>query len=483
MADLYGTIDDEDEEEKDEEPLPAPKDEEDSESEGSAVDVAPASLPGVAMPRAHESTVASPLDNALEAPPVAPPTPVLDKSGLVAAPNARYNAMLNEGSGVSQHHGLGGGILKALDIAGTIAAPGLMLGVPGTSLNHRLELKREQERENSDLKQNLTQAQTETEKSKPELAQAKLDLANQKEAEAETKDKNTREINLRKAGMKLDANGMAVPLQYDDLSDKEKATIDRTNAEKELADAKTEYERTKADPNSPQNKAALQRIKVSAQNAATAAGKLGLDKDKYMADYLGVDKDGKPLAGAQKDENGLPIGVRVAKGNEATADRLKRSDLARNVQTNTKEMREIVQRRGDLFGPLAGRITTVDQMIGSNDTDISKLGIEIHNTALASNGAHGVRSAEAVKETEDRLLNHFKNGQQAVLGAFDALDGSVQTFIDDAQRGKKPGASPNAPQTITTNSTDQPPGPANPGMKWQHKTGPDGKVQWRQTKQ
>jgi hypothetical protein len=77
-------------------------------------------------------------------------------------------------------------------------------------------------------------------------------------------------------------------------------------------------------------------------------------------------------------------------------------------------------------------------MIGSDDPDIARLGVMFHNIALASNGAHGLRSQEAVTQTENDLLNHFRNGPAATKAALSAMTGSMQTFIDAADRGKRP---------------------------------------------
>jgi hypothetical protein len=79
-------------------------------------------------------------------------------------------------------------------------------------------------------------------------------------------------------------------------------------------------------------------------------------------------------------------------------------------------------------------------MIGSNDPDIQALGVRMHNIALASNGAHGIRSAQAVKETEDELFNHFHAGPNAILGALDATRDSMKTFIQDEANFRTTGA-------------------------------------------
>jgi hypothetical protein len=88
------------------------------------------------------------------------PSPSLDPSTLRAPADARYNAMLAEGSGVSRMHGVGGAILKGLDVAGSILAPGAMASIPGTTMNYRLGLNRElgREKEQAGIEDTLSQA-------------------------------------------------------------------------------------------------------------------------------------------------------------------------------------------------------------------------------------------------------------------------------------------------------------------------------------
>lgn len=128
---------------------------------------------------------------------------------------------------------------------------------------------------------------------------------------------------------------------------------------------------------------------------------------------------------------------------KVTADEKKKAELAENIAYNAQEVKATLARRPDLVGKVSGRITTVEQMIGNNDPDISALGNHIHNMAMANSGVHGFRSQEGVKETENNLLNQFKNGPAAVDGAVDANVASVQTFIDNARPDTYPTHSKN----------------------------------------
>lgn len=126
------------------------------------------------------------------------------------------------------------------------------------------------------------------------------------------------------------------------------------------------------------------------------------------------------------------------------ADVTKRAALANNVNENSTAAEALLARRPDIVGAAGGRYTSVQNMMGSNDPDIAEMGVRMHNIALASNGAHGLRSAEAVQQTENELFNNFKRGPQGITSALNATRGSMQTFLDDEKNfsttGKRVGA-------------------------------------------
>jgi hypothetical protein len=118
---------------------------------------------------------------------------------------------------------------------------------------------------------------------------------------------------------------------------------------------------------------------------------------------------------------------------KATADERKKAGLAENIAENSNYIGNILLKNPNLVGAVSGRFTSIEQMMGTNDPAISGLGTAIHNIAMANSGVHGFRSQEGVKETENLLLNQFKNGPQAIAGALIALTNSTQTFIDIAR--------------------------------------------------
>lgn len=359
------------------------------------------------------------------------------------------------------------GLAKAGNIAGDIVAPGVMANVPGTEMNRAV---REQTAEKNEAGAETRQVAEEESKTKAlhesnlsDTNQQKLDQLQQKIDETNRHNLSTEDYNLRKQGLMKDpANpGKNIPVPEDQMSDDEKAVLRLKSSKADQAEAAALVNQLKADPNSPQNAQARQRLKIMAQNAGTAAERVGLSKAEYLRDTLGLDIDGNPLPGITYDEKtNKPIGTKVAHAaaeNNPGAERLKRSDLAYNVLQNSEDIRKLIRDNPDLFGKISGRISTVQELIGTDDPALHKIGIAMHNVALASNGAHGLRSAEAVKETEDKLLNHFRNGTDATIAGLDEIDKSVQSFIDAAKMGKKP---MNAPTDTSAPEAHNAPAPA-----------------------
>lgn len=334
--------------------------------------------------------------------------------------------------------------VRAADTIGSIAAPGAAMMIPGSTLNTRMNENRERRQNTEDIANDEKVAQTKNLDAQPELKQAGLDIKQKTLDETAQKNQNTNLINLRRQGLTQGEDGRISPIQYAEMSPHEQGVFDLQNAEKEMKEAQTALAQSKNDPTSPVYQQAQARLQTAQRNAQTAAGRLGLEGLKYKGDYLGEDAEGKALPGTEKDAAGAPIGPRVQKGNAAnapTAQRLNKSDLARNAQQNIASMKALIDENPDLFGKVSGRFTTFQQMMGSDDPAIAKLGVEGHNLAMSSNGIHGLRSAEAVQATEHMLMNNFRNSPKATKAALDAMGDSVKTFIDDAQLGKKAGES------------------------------------------
>ena len=327
------------------------------------------------------------------------------------------------------------GVSSVAQGLGRATVPELLSSIPGSQASIAKEEGIGEKGVEAAQKQEQQAATTAVEQGKPELQQ-------KAQAITEEKNKMTNEAALRRTGYKTGPDGKPEPLPYEEMSEHEQGVYDlnqaKANAQESIAKLKT----AQAAPDSPANKLILQKAKDEGRKLDLAGKKLGLDVDKYKADYLGVDHDNNPLAGAATTAEGKPIGTKVGAGNVATSQRLNKADLSQNVQLNVKNAEAMIDANPDLFGKVAGRFTTAQQMIGSNDPAISKLGIEVHNMAVASAGIHGQRGQAAVEAYEKDILNKFRNSPEATKAGMDELSGSVQTFIDDAKAGKKVAPTP-----------------------------------------
>ncbi len=136
------------------------------------------------------------------------------------------------------------------------------------------------------------------------------------------------------------------------------------------------------------------------------------------------------------------------------ADR-NRQSLAKIALDSLQDMEDVVKRRPEKIGMLAGRATNVEQMLGSNDPDVVAIGNAVHNFAMANAGIHGSRSHENVVDAENMLLNHMRNGPQGLMGGITVNKNNLNRIIG--------GGSVNPPPT--SNGTPSAGGTAPEGFR------------------
>lgn len=145
-----------------------------------------------------------------------------------------------------------------------------------------------------------------------------------------------------------------------------------------------------------------------------------------------VDKDGKPLP-TVADKN--------------------RASLAHVANDNINQIEDIVNRRPELFGAGGGRVSNIDQMIGSNDPDLVAVGNAVHNFAMANAGIHGSRSHENVRDAENEFINNMKSGPQGIRGAITSNRQNLKSIIDRVEGGGGKGTA-DADHDIVVNPED-----------------------------
>jgi hypothetical protein len=145
----------------------------------------------------------------------------------------------------------------------------------------------------------------------------------------------------------------------------------------------------------------------------------------------------------------VPQGTKSVSGELAGAkpsmDEQRRADLANNMNENLDQLEDILHRRPELFGPIAGRMTGLRGSVGTDDQDVARLKAIEEFMGMAAVGAHAMRNAQHVETAAHAITNGFKNSPQAVSAAVDTARKSLQTFINDANRGQG-GSSVAAPQ-------------------------------------
>jgi hypothetical protein len=374
------------------------------------------------------------------------------------------------GSGISRIHNP---VLKTLAtvgdvLAGTFAPRAEQL-IPGTEGNYALHLARaqnavkgEEAQQLAPIERRLKTAQATEQESLPDLHQAQAEATAAKERELETGHRNTEDINRLKAenqqmnaaatrkstlaqhGFKENEKGEIVPLEYAEMSEPQQAVHDLKAAQSEQAEATAQLRKAQA-ANQPQV-AALAQARLASANEAhnIAARRLGLSEQQFEMRAHGT-QGGVALPGAIESDQGQPIGTAFQQNVRPTGQERNKADLATSAHQQIQDLKSIVQRRPDIFGPAAGRKTDFNVWLGSQDPDAQafRAARTIAGDHLA--GVFGGRS-EAALNALDSAIGHFKDNPKAVIAGLDQLDKANAGFI---QKG--------TPRTVGSEAGKQPP--------------------------
>lgn len=408
----------------------------------------------IAMPGAVPSMGSPALPSVSLAP---PPPPTQTQTDI-----AEYNRQKNTGSGVSQiQNPLLRGIARAGDIAASVFAPKLAQFIPGTTLHHQLTMGQAAQNVATDQAQEQAAAQTANEAATTAHTNAATDalqnpadkftpLQTDSGLTAFDPSKGTATPILGADGTQLGTPGKAVPPHYVTTSDGNVVAI--TTGPDGTPKASTVYE------GSPKQETEITKLEVGGKPHTVIVDKktgatvkdLGETGEKppsisvstgtYSVAQVPDGKGGQKSVllnsktGEVKDapegltKGGAGIGGTVADKN--------RSSLAKIALANIDKIQEIVQRRGnDLIGPGAGRISNIDQLIGSNDPDLVALVNEAHNFSMANAGVHGSRSVMNVRDAVHDLLGDLHNGPQGIQGGLDANRANLNAIINPNGEG------------------------------------------------
>lgn len=440
----------------------------------------PPTVPG-AIPMSAQSaqgmSVASPAPGLI---PIAAKaeSPVVATSGLIpvkpTANQAELGRLQSTGSGASQIKSpwaripaqIGDALLSGF-------LPGVAANIPGTSIHHNALLGQAEDAVNQDedvsnnaTKRHLEEAQAAEQESLPEFHQAKaeleatkatnkreldnskLDLSREVEGRKKSEGELRADAALRQHGFKKDEAGNTVPLPYEEMSEEQQSVHDLKTSQAELADARKAYEDAKTKNAPALMDLAKQRIENASKSSSIAERRLGLSERTYAARYLGTDGQGEALPGAMITDDNRPVGSTFSQNVRPTGSQRNKADMAGSAKEQLADIRDIVSRRQDIFGPAAGRKTDFTVWLGSQDPDAQrfKAARTIAGDHLA--GTFGGRS-EAALQALDHAIGQFKDNPKAVLAGVDQIEKANDLFL---QRG--------TPRTTGSNASHATGGPA-----------------------
>lgn len=369
-------------------------------------------------------------------------SPQVAHSSLIDHQN-ELNRVVGSGSGISQigskieglmpNHpvlgkilGIGAQGLATLGNVGLDAvAPEVSAALPGTDYAHNRLVRQDQRQVAGDEANAEKEAQTANQTATLPLRGIQTQQAQQNLAATEPVD-----ITPEKAeslGMPELAGEKISPAVLARLSGQHQTNTTRADVAGTNAGARTDVAQTAADA----RRDVAQTTTEGREGISDAA-----NKTRMLVAQM---HDSTSRANNENTNSHKAGGAAVTGSGKVPADVTKRAALASNVTENAGAVDSLLKARPDIVGAAGGRYTNLQDMIGSDDPAIAELGVRMHNIALASNGAHGIRSAEAIKQTEDELFKNFKRGPEGIHSALNATRGSMQTFLDDEKNFQSTG--------------------------------------------
>ena len=347
------------------------------------------------------------------------------------------NRTIQPGSGIDQIKHAGIRIpLKILDAIGSGLFPQITMGIPGTAAHHQYlvnsaanalgeqtgqqdaavkraaeeanRFKTEGEVDELPTQHRLHVAQAVNAESQPELNQAKAELAASKLAETLSHHQSQNLSQLHQHGFDQDEDGNIIPLAYEKMSSDQQAVHDLKASQQELADANAALKKAQKDNIPKAAELARARIATANQNAATAAGRLGLSQKQYEAEYHGTE-NGVPLTGAPADEAGNPIGTKVANAGKATGQVASRSAQAASIKEAGDQLLKEIDAKSKKIGNLGSYWTQATNGTPIADPDVAGLMTSLGSFAALQPSLHGFRGQQALEGFEKLIGGVPKN--------------------------------------------------------------------------
>lgn len=343
------------------------------------------------------------------------------------------------------------GLAKVGSVAAGLAIPRFAPNIPGTEAHHQQLLARaggqvaqEQKAQAATDESRLRNAQATEAESLPELHKTQAELAGEKLSSANSNKEADREIRranelrqesegkakesstLAQHGFKRDETGAIVPLPYEEMSESQQGVHDLKASQAELADARTALTKAQKD-NVPAAAALAQKRLESAQQAHNIAmQRLGLSEKQFEMRAHGTE-GGEALPGAMLNDENKPVGTAFQQNVRPTGQERNKGDMARSAAEQLKDIKGIITKRPDIFGPVAGRKTDFTVWLGSQDPDAQAFRAAETIAADHLAGTFGARSETIVRNLHD-AIGRFKDNPGAALAGINQIEKAAQTF-------------------------------------------------------
>lgn len=224
------------------------------------------------------------------------------------------------------------------------------------------------------------------------------------------------------------------------LNEYRAAQLDLQQKKEELAAAKFAAEQ---DPNNPATRQKL----LAAQARMTQAQAYAL---RAQGSYLGT-YNGKPLPGAVLTGEGDPVGSAFGANVRPTGTETGRADLATSALDQLADMKSILKKRQDMFGPGAGQVTALTQWIGSQNPEAQRFTAAATTAADHLMGVFGGRSS-ATGQRIEAAMGTFKTNPAAAIAALDQFAKAAQLIQKRGTRAVVGGILQNQPNAAPVNT-------------------------------
>jgi hypothetical protein len=313
-------------------------------------------------------------------------------------------------------HGVLGNVGHVLErfgnIAGDILDPGATALIPGSDL-----FKQRQMAQDRSLVQQAQENKAAEQKEQDTVANEQANREQKGDIESGKEDVATAKTNAALAahGYKLDPDKGIVAMSYGELSPTQQAVHDLNQSKDAQAQATAELKAAQAANAPEQIKIAQAKLDSISRTQDIALQRIGLSRESL---------------GFQQDKFYNP---------QPTAQERNKGDLAQSSIHQIGEMRDVLDKRPDIFGPGAGRANRIQQWLGSSDPDAIKYRSSSQYLADHSAALFGGRGEYIMKQLHDLTDERF--GPDALKQALTEAEQTSQGFKNAGTTHGKGGSS------------------------------------------